>query len=133
MTGQPLLLTENVTLFLDNLKHPLREAIELLRAEILLTNSHLTENIKWNSPNYSLKGNDCITIRIQPAKQLQLVFHRGAKVQSQPGQKLITDHAGLLDWKTNDRAVATFRTADEIRYKKGILKKVIVDWLAAVA
>jgi hypothetical protein len=39
MTGQPLLLTENVTLFLDNLKHPLREAIELLRAEILQTNS----------------------------------------------------------------------------------------------
>jgi hypothetical protein len=75
---------KKVTKFLDELIHPLREEIEQLRQIILGSNSDLTENIKWNGPNYCFKGEDRITMKIQPPKQILLVFHRGAKKLVQP-------------------------------------------------
>lgn len=46
-------------------------------------------------------------MRIQPPKQIQLVFHKGAKKLTQPKGKLIDDN-WLLTWKENDRAIAAF-------------------------
>ncbi len=103
-----------MTKFLDGLNHPFRKEIEQLRLNILCANSGLTENIKWNGPSYHFNNNDRITMRIQPPKQVQLIFHRGAKVQEQPKDKLIKDDSGLLTWKENDRAVATFKNMADI-------------------
>lgn len=93
---------EEVTSFLDNLNHPLRNEIERIRQIILISNPKLSENIKWNAPNYSYDGEDRITMRIQPPKQIQIIFHRGAKVLEQPKNRLINDESKLLVWKTND-------------------------------
>ncbi|WP_276371227.1 DUF1801 domain-containing protein [Chryseolinea sp. H1M3-3] len=79
-----LKLNGAVTKFLDELQHPLRDQIEQLRKSILSANSGLTENIKWNGPNYGFHGEDRITMRIHPPRQIQLIFHCGAKVQEQP-------------------------------------------------
>jgi hypothetical protein len=81
-------LNGEVTAFLDNLKHSLREEIEYLRKIIMSTDYELTEGIKWNGPNYSINGEDRITIRINPQKHLQVIFHRGAKVKEQPKERL---------------------------------------------
>lgn len=81
MTTQKLKMNEEVTRFLDELNHPLRDEIEQLRKNILAANDRLTENIKWNGPNFCFDGEDRITMRIHPPKQIQLIFHRGAKVQ----------------------------------------------------
>lgn len=122
-------LNPEVTSFLDDLKHPLRKEIDEVRSIILSSESSLSENIKWNGPNYSVGENDRITMRIQPPKQVQLVFHRGAKVLKQPKGKLIDDTSGLLDWKGNDRAVMTLKSMDEIKSAKKALAEIVVKWI----
>jgi hypothetical protein len=124
-------LNSEVTNFLDELNHPCRMEIELLRQCILTANNKLTENIKWNGPNYCFEKGDRITMRIHPikTKQIQVIFHSGAKVQEQPKEKLIQKHFDILTWKTNDRAVATFKNMQDIENGKTDLIKIINEWI----
>jgi hypothetical protein len=124
-------LSAEVTTFLDDMRHPFRKEIEQLREYILSANSQLAENIKWNAPNYHIDNNDRITMRIMPPKKVQLIFHRGAKVQVQPKTKLINDDSGILTWKGNDRAIATFTNFADIQTSKTHLTKIVKDWIAA--
>lgn len=94
-------------------------------------NNDLTENIKWNGPNYCYKGEDRITMKIQPPKNVQLIFHRGAAKLKQPKEKLIEDKAGLLAWRENDRAIATFKNMTDIENAKANLMYVVKKWIAA--
>ncbi len=118
-----------VTQFLDESLHPSREAIELLRSIILESDTGIVENIKWNGPNYIFAGADRITMKIYPTKQIQLIFHRGAKKQEQPKDRLIQDPFGLLDWRENDRAIIGFRTVEEIFKNREKLGSLITSWL----
>jgi hypothetical protein len=124
-------LNMTVTEFLDELNHPLRAEIEKLRLLILESVTGLTENIKWNGPNYSFKDQDRITMRIQPPKQIQLIFHRGAKKQDQPEKKLIEVNTKLLTWKENDRAIMSFKNLLEIEDGKSELTEIIKKWIDA--
>lgn len=124
-------LNDEVTLFLDHLNHPLRLDIEALRLLILSADDRLAESIKWNAPNYSVGGEDRITMRIQPPRQLQVIFHRGAKKLDQPSTRIIEDSARLLVWKENDRAVATFKTLTDMEKSRGDFMKIIQDWIGA--
>lgn len=120
-----------VTKFLDELNHPFRKEIELLRQLILKANNGLTENIKWNGPNYCFDEQDRITMRIQPPKQIQIIFHRGAKKHEQPKDRLINVDSSLLTWKENDRAVMTFKNTQEIENSNEELKEIINKWVDA--
>lgn len=120
-----------VTMFLDNLNHPLRLEIEHLRNCILSANSYLTENVKWNGPNYCYNNEDRITMKIQPPKNIQLIFHRGAKKQEQPKDKLIANANKILVWKENDRALITFNNSQEIDKHKEELISIINAWINA--
>jgi len=124
-------LNSEVTKFLDGLQHPFRNEIEALRRVVLDSAIGLNENIKWNGPNYSVDGNDRITMKIQPPKQVQIIFHRGAKVQPQPKEKLVRDSSGILTWKGNDRAVATFKNMADIEKSNDALVAIIKDWIHA--
>ncbi|MBK9499828.1 MAG: DUF1801 domain-containing protein [Leptospiraceae bacterium] len=117
--------------YLLNLKHPLKKEIEYLRKVILEANKGLTENIKWNAPNFCYEGQDRITMRIHPPTQIQLIFHRGAKTQKLPSENLISDDKGLLVWKTTDRAVASFKDQNDIKTKSKNLKIIINNWIKA--
>lgn len=120
-----------VTQFVSEMNHPLALEINKLREIILSANQDISENIKWNGPNYMHLGEDRITMRIQPPKQIQLIFHRGAKKLEQPSQKLIEDHTGILNWRENDRAIATFKTLEEIDANAENLATIIKAWLSA--
>lgn len=122
-------LNEEVTKFLDKQNHPFRKEIELLRQIILTSDKGLTENIKWNAPNYCHNNEDRITMKINPPKQIQLIFHRGVKKLSQPPAKLIEDKTGLLVWKENDRAIASFKNSADIEKNKSELSIIIDDWI----
>lgn len=122
-----------VTTLLDNLNLPLRAEIDQLRQLVLTADSRLSENIKWNGPNYSIDQEDRITMRVQQSKMIQLIFHRGAKVKVQPADKLIQDAPRLLIWKENDRAVATFKNMTEIEASRADLITLIQDWIRAAA
>lgn len=129
MTKQKL--SDEVTRFLNDLNHPLRNEIDLLRKNILAANDRLRENIKWNGPNFCVDGEDRITMKIHPPKQIQLIFHRGAKTQEVPKSRLIADDSGLLIWRTNDRAIATFKDREDIIARKSDLDKIINAWIKA--
>lgn len=120
-----------VTQFISGMNHPLALEINRLREIILSANQDISENIKWNGPNYMHYGEDRITLRIQPPKQIQLIFHRGAKKLEQPSRKLIEDHKGILNWRENDRAIATFKTLEEIDANTENLATIIKAWLSA--
>jgi hypothetical protein len=91
------------------------------------------EGIKWNGPNYILFGEDRITMRINPPKQVQVVLHRGAQVKEQPKERLLKDEYALLDWKSNDRAVLTFKSLAEVQDHQAVVKDIVAQWLAATA
>jgi hypothetical protein len=132
MAKQSIKLNNEVTDFLDELKHPFRKEIEHLRNCILSANTSLTENIKWNGPNYCFNNEDRITMRVQPAaKQAQLIFHRGAKKQEQPKEKLIANKSKLLVWKENDRAIVTFKNLQDIETGKVELSSIVREWINA--
>lgn len=131
MTTQAI-KNSKVTDFLDGQNHPFRKEIEELRECILSSNKNLTENIKWNAPNYCFENEDRITMRIQPiTTQIQLIFHRGAKKQEQPKDKLIANNSKMLVWKENDRAIITFKNKQDIENGKVELKNIINEWINA--
>jgi hypothetical protein len=122
-------MNSDVTTFLDEQNHPFRAEIQLLRDVILDANAALTENIKWNGPNYCYNNEDRITMKINPPKLIQLIFHRGAKKLAQPKNRLIADSSGLLVWKENDRAIASFKTIQDIESAKAALQTIINEWI----
>lgn len=133
MAKQVTHLNDDVTKLLDGLSHPFRNEIEQLRLSILGAEKGLAENVKWNGPNYCFDNKDRITMRIHPPKQVQIIFHRGAKVQKQPRNRIINDDSGLLTWKENRRAVATFKNMAEIEDSRSNLAKIVKDWISATS
>lgn len=126
-----LQLSKEADEFLNQLNHPLIEEIQILRKLILSCSKELSENVKWNAPNYTHNGQDRITMKILPPKNIQLIFHRGAKKQEQPANHLIEDPNGLLTWKENDRAIATFTNYESIEKSKETICKLVTDWISA--
>lgn len=122
-------LSNEVSKFLDDLNHPFRNEIENLRHIIISANEKLSENIKWNSPNYHYEENDIITMRINPPRQIQVIFHRGAKKKEKLKERMINDSLSFLDWKENDRAVATFKNLNDIEKSENNLILIIKDWI----
>lgn len=124
-------LNEEVTKFFDESNHPFRKEIEELRHVILDAIDGLTENIKWNGPNYCCNGQDRITMKIHPPKQIQLIFHRGAKKQEPLAKKLIPNTSKMLLWKENDRAIITIRDYNQLKAIKSELFKIVAEWINA--
>ena len=122
-------LNEEVTNFLDEQNHPLRDEIEQLREIVINAKEGLTENIKWNGPNYCFNEQDRITMRIHPPKQIQLIFHRGAKKQEQPKDRIIQSNSKILLWKENDRAIISFKNMSEIKNGKTDLISIVNEWI----
>jgi hypothetical protein len=120
---------QEVIEFLDKLEHPMKREIEEIRQIILSSNKKLTEHIKWNAPSFCIENEDRVTMKLYPPKNIQLIFHRGAKVKAQPKEKLISGHSSFLKWPANDRAVATFTDMDEIKSNKKKLSGIINEWI----
>lgn len=131
MSQTAIQLNPEVTQFLTNQPHPLVHEINHLREIILTAHPALSENIKWNGPNFHLQGEDRITMHIHPHKQIQLIFHRGAKPLPLSKDRLIKDSSNLLIWKTNDRAVATFKTMEDIEANRAAVAQIVQQWLKA--
>lgn len=123
--------SQQVIDFLDQAQHPLRSEIDYLRNVINNSAPQLTEHIKWNAPSFMLNGNDCITFNWpQNQKAVRLVFHRGAKKKEQPSVRLISDTPDWFKWVTNDRAVVTFSSKEEIKGKEEQIITLIKEWIS---
>ena len=123
--------SDSVKDFLKNLKHPQKKEIEEIRKIILSSNKSLTEKIKWNAPSFCANGDDRITLNLAGNGIVRLIFHCGAKVKDNKAKtRLFEDKSGLLEWASNDRAIATFRGIADVKKKKETLISVIQTWLS---
>ena len=124
-------MNPDVTKFLDELDHPFREIIEELRKIILGTRNDMEENIKWNGPNYKVKDNDRVSVKVHPAKSLSIIFHIGSKVKAEPKERLLSEDYNLLTWKSNDRAVLNFNDQADFIKAKPYLAELVTNWFNA--
>ena len=122
---------ENVEQFMQSLDHPLKAEIERIRAIILNADGQITEQIKWNAPSFCYHGDDRVTMRIHPPEQIQLIFHRGAKVRSDSADFKFEDGSGLMKWATSDRGIVTLRTMQDVETNEAALTTLVHEWIRA--
>lgn len=117
--------------YLGALQHPLKAGVILLRTAILAGNPGITENIKWNAPSFCYAGQDRVTFRLQPKNQLQLIFHRGAKVRTDTADFTFDDPSGLLNWLSPDRAIVGFSDLDAVVATRGAMVELVNRWVVS--
>ena len=124
---------EQVAKFMNDLEHPLKEEIEIVRNIILSTDDKITEHIKWNAPSFCYEGEDRMTFNLNGKGFFRLVFHCGAKVKERKSNKpLIIDPSGILEWKAADRAIIKFTDKNDVKVNEEKLKEVITKWLKVI-
>lgn len=130
MRQTKIIMNKDVTTLLDSLNHPFRDEIEQLRRLILNVREDVVENIKWSGPNYTIEGQDRVSIKVQPKNDFLLILHRGNQVLPEPEEKILDGHYSYLIWKSKDRAVASFKNISTFHNAKTELSKIINEWLA---
>lgn len=116
--------------FLFRLDHPLKDLIYAVRASIREADGRLVEQIKWNAPSFALGELDLVTMKLFPPKNVQIIFHRGAKKTVPPASRLLNEDFGLLKWPANDRAVATFTSLEQFESQQADFRSIVAAWIA---
>lgn len=118
--------------FIANLKHPRTEEILALRDIIMACDERIGENIKWNSPSFHLKEHFA-TFNLRAKDGVQVVLHLGAKPQPDAGVRdAVRDPLAMLDWRSADRALVTFRDISDVNAKRVAFGDIIQAWLPFV-
>jgi uncharacterized protein YdhG (YjbR/CyaY superfamily) len=110
--------TEQVHEFMEKLDHPLKAEVQMMREIIKNVNKDITEEIKWNAPSFSYKGEYLVTFNLREKGRIHLVFHNPmiSKVNSK-----------LLEGNYDGRRMAYFSDKKDIEEKKAALEKVLKD------
>ena len=104
--------------------------IETLRAAVLAADPGISENVKWNSPNFSFDGEDRVTLRVNPKGGVQVILHRGAKVRPDAAAFVFDDPTGLLTWPGPDRAILPVADDESARAVAPELTRLVARWIA---
>jgi uncharacterized protein YdhG (YjbR/CyaY superfamily) len=106
--------------FMNKLKHPLQAEVQMVRDIIKNVNKEITEQIKWNAPTFSYRGEYLVTFNLWEKKKIHLVFHNPmiSKVKSK-----------LLEGDYDHRRMAYFANENDIKAKKSELQKALKDWI----
>lgn len=120
---------QTVDAFMAALQHRAKSDVQALRQLILAASPGLTERIKWNAPSFGPGNDDRITMRLQPGDQLQLIFHRGAKLRPDDGFAFDDPH-GLLKWASHDRGVLNITQSPQAG-QVDLLSDLVRRWIAA--
>lgn len=110
--------TEQVDEFMDRLDHPFKAEVHMLREIIKNVNADITEQIKWNAPSFSYKGESLVTFNLWEKKRIHLVFHNPmiSKVKSK-----------VLEGDYDHRRMAYFADQSDIQAKRETLEKALKD------
>jgi uncharacterized protein YdhG (YjbR/CyaY superfamily) len=110
--------TEQVDEFMEKLDHPFKAEVQMIREIIKNVNTDITEQIKWNAPSFSYKGESQVTFNLWEKKRIHLVFHNPmiSKVKSK-----------FLDGDYDHRRMAYFADQSDIQTKRKTLEKVLKD------
>jgi hypothetical protein len=116
------------------LPHPLKAEAETLRAILRgLKTPVLEVSVKWNAPSYAAGGTHCLTFNFGDRKSIRLIFHCDtARKEAKGAPPAFADETGLLVWQSDIRAIATFRSSDEIAAAKKVLRGLVKRWVSEV-
>ena len=114
---------------LDAQPPDVRERVEILRSLIVEADPRLSENIKWNSPNFSLDGQDLLTINVGRGDEVRLVLHRGTEIaENKDAASTFTgDPGGVLTWHSDIRASMPVPESDAVDDARAI----VLAWVRA--
>lgn len=102
--------------------------VRAIRRAILGADGSIREGIQWNSPSFWWNG-WFATMHVRPGRPVQVVLHHGAKgVPGSAVRSAVADPAGLLQWKSPDRAIATFADAAAFGAVRKAFTRVVADW-----
>ncbi|MFJ6562092.1 DUF1801 domain-containing protein [Streptomyces sp. NPDC091412] len=110
--------------------HPQREAVEYLRAAILRADALITEQVKWQAPSFCYGRVDRVTFQLR-SRDVELVFHRGAKVRDDAASFTFDDDSGLMRWRSGDRAMVTFKDLAEVKAREAAFISLVRRWVRA--
>ena len=82
----------DVSAWLAELEHPLKDVILAVRTVFLEADERITETIKWKSPTFMYEGN-LASIDPKARKHVAVLFHRGAEI---PGGHPLLQGEGKL-------------------------------------
>ena len=110
--------TASVDEFMENLDHPFKAEVQVVRELIKSVNKEIVEEVKWNAPSFSYRGEYLVTFNLWEKKRIHLVFHNPeiSKVKSP-----------LLEGKYDHRRMTYFTGMDDIKVKRFALEKVLKD------
>jgi hypothetical protein len=109
--------------------NPSTPLVAVLRSAILAADPRIEENVKWNSPNFTLDGDDRVTLRLNPKGGVQVILHRGAKKDASPFT--LDDPTGELEWRGHDRAILSVADESEAQRLSAQLTELVARWIAA--
>ena len=110
--------TEQVNEFMEKLDHPFKTEVEMIREIIKNVNKDITEQIKWNAPSFSYKGESLVTFNLWEKKRIHLVFHNPMISQVR---------SSLLEGDYDHRRMAYFSDGNDVQTKKAALEKALKD------
>jgi len=110
--------TAQVDEFMEKLDHPFKAEVQMIREMIKNVNPDITEQIKWNAPSFSYKGESMVTFNLWEKKRIHLVFHNPmiSKIKSK-----------LLEGDYDHRRMFYFADQRDIQAKRKILEKALKD------
>jgi hypothetical protein len=80
------------------------------------------------APSFCFDGVDRVTFKLHPPVRIELIFHRGAKVN--PAPFTFADDTGLMRFLTPDRAIVTLHTMADVDAHTASLVVLVNRWVA---
>jgi uncharacterized protein YdhG (YjbR/CyaY superfamily) len=116
--------TAMVDEYMAGLDHPLKAETETLRATIKGVHPQITEEVKWNAPSFSYRGEYLVTFNLRKPEHVHPVFHN----------PLVVDvSSDLLEGDYPDgRRMAYFRDMADVQSRRTALERVIGELVTKI-
>ena len=120
--------------FMAALQHARKTDAEALRSILTgMKRPSLSEQIKWNAPSYALDGVHFATFNFGCPKSTRLIFHCDtARKETKGAPPAFEDETGFLEWQSNIRAIAVFRSSEAVAAAKKTLPGLVRRWVRDV-
>jgi hypothetical protein len=105
------------------LQHPLKLEIQAVREVLKGVNRQITEQIKWNAPSFSYKGEYLVTFNLRETKRVHLVWHNPAIVKIK---------SGLLEGEYPDRRMSYLSDMVDVKAKRQEFSRITRELLSAI-
>ncbi len=113
-------MASEVDEWFDHYDNPMKDVVMAVRS-VILTDSRITETIKWKSPTFMYKGN-LASFNPRSKAHASLMFHTGAEI---PG-----DHP-ILEGGGDTARYVTFASREDVEAKSADLLRVVDAWCEA--